>query len=382
MSKTLIILGAGLTGLPLAHYVLKNYASKHDLKVILVSRSDEFFWNIGAPRVAIPNQIPDEKVFYSIPQAFAKYPERSFEFVLGTVETWDPDRNSVTLSQSDRQTRTLCYNTIVVATGSAYSDDVPWKLVGTSENTHDSFSKLRKEVEDATSIVIAGAGPTGVEFAGELGYEYATKGKKKVTLIMTESLPLEPRVMEVTRQAAKRELEKLNVTMIPNARITDTSSDGKIVEITKSDGTKETLKTDLFVPTWGIKFNTSFAPSSLLEANGRLKVTNTLRAPGYDNAFLVGDAANLESYAAALREAQVRHLAVSLGQHLSGTTVAEYKQQTKLTMTVSVGRGRGVGQIGSWNAWSLLIWYYKGRDMGTGLVPDYVAGKRLILGSF
>src|SRR4051812_1301399 len=49
MPKTFLILGAGMTGIPLAHYVLKHYSAKHDLKVILVSRSDEFYWNIGAP---------------------------------------------------------------------------------------------------------------------------------------------------------------------------------------------------------------------------------------------------------------------------------------------------------------------------------------------
>lgn len=74
MPKTFVILGAGLTGLPLTHYVLKHYANKHDLTVILVSRPDEFYWNIETPRAAIPGQFTDDRVFFLVPKAFAKYP--------------------------------------------------------------------------------------------------------------------------------------------------------------------------------------------------------------------------------------------------------------------------------------------------------------------
>ena len=384
MAKTFLILGAGMTGLPLAHYVLKHYASKHDLKIILVSRSDEFYWNIGAPRAAIPGQLTDKKVLFSIPKVFAKYPTQRFEFVLGMVKTWVPDQNYVAVTPSDGQTRRIDYHTILVATGSDYADHMPWKLVGTSQDTHDSLAKLREEVDKAKSIVVGGGGPTGVEFAGELGYQYAKTDKKKVTLVITESLPLESKILEATRQAAKKELEKLKVKIISNARITETTSSAgeTLLRLTKADGSKETLETDLFVPTWGVTSNTSFAPPSLLEPDGRLKVTKSLRAPGYDNVFLAGDAASLDSYAAAIREPQVRYLATALGQYFAGGQVPDFPPQTKVAMTASVGPGRGIGQIGGFNVWSFLIWYYKSRHMCTNIAPEYAAGNTLILGSF
>jgi NADH dehydrogenase FAD-containing subunit len=383
MVNTFMILGAGLTGLPLAHYVLKHYANKHDLKVILVSRSDEFYWNIGTPRAAIPGQFSDDKIFFSIPNAFVKYPAERFEFVLGTVEAWDPDKNSVAVTLSDGQTRTLDYHTLLVATGSDYADHMPWKLVGSSQETHDSLTKLRKEVNQAKSIVVGGGGPTGIEFAGELGHEYAKIGKKEVILVITDSLPLESKNLAATREAAKKELEKLKVKIISNARVTETTSSAgrTVVKLTKSDGSTETLETDLFVPTWGVAFNTSFAPNTLLEPNGRLKVTKSLRAPGYDNVFLAGDAANADCYAATIREPQIRHLASALGQYLAGGKVPEYFPQTKVGLAASIGPGRGIGQMGSFNMWSFLVWYYKARHMCTNVAPEYVAGNSLILGS-
>ncbi|KAM0420639.1 hypothetical protein ACHAPT_011555 [Fusarium lateritium] len=385
MTKSFIILGAGLTGLPLAHHILKHYATKHDLKVILVSRSDEFYWNIATPRAAIPGQFTDDQIFFSIPKAFSNDPSQRFEFVLGNVETWDPDKNTVAVNQSDGQTRVLHYDTILVATGSDYVDNMPWKLVGTSQETRASLAKLRDAVAKAKSIVVGGGGPTGVEFAGELGHEYAKTGTKDVTLMITDKLPLESKNLEATRQAAKKELEKLNVKIITSTRVTNTTNKAggrSILELTKADGTKETLETDLFVPTWGVTFNTSFAPSSLLEPNGRLKVTTTLRAPGYDNVFLAGDAANADSYAATIREPQVRYLAAAIGQYLAGAKVQEYSPQTKVGLAASVGPGRGVGQMGNFNMWSFLVWYFKARHMCTNVAAEYAAGESLILGSF
>ncbi|KAM5354718.1 hypothetical protein ACJ41O_001365 [Fusarium nematophilum] len=383
MPKTFVILGAGMTGLPLAHYVLKHYANKHDLKVILVSRSDEFYWNIAAPRAAIPGQFTDDKVFFSIPKAFAKYPAQRFSFILGTVQAWDPDENTVSVSHSDGQTRTLEYHAILVATGSDYADHMPWKMVGASHQTRDSLASLRNAVDKAKSIVVGGGGPTGVEFAGELGHAYAKMGKKEVTLVITDSLPLESKNLEATRRSAKKELEKLKVKIITNARVAETnnSTGGTVLELLRADGSKETLQTDLFVPTWGVTSNTSFAPTRLLEPDGRLKVTTSLQAPGYGNVFLAGDAANADCYAATIREPQIRHLAAALGKYLDGGEVPEYVPQNKVGLAASVGPGRGVGQMGSFNMWSLLVWYYKARHMCTNVAPEYAAGESLILGA-
>lgn len=383
MPKTVLILGAGFAGLPLAHYILKNYVDKFDLKVILVSRSREFYWNIAAPRAVIPGQFKDDAVLLDIPTAFAGYPAQRFEFVLGTVDSWKPDEDAVVVKVSGDE-RSIQYSTIIVATGSEYLDSMPWKLGETEEQTHIALARMRSDIERAETIVVGGAGPTGVEFAGELGYEYAKIGKKKVTLVMADAHPFESRVMPATRMAAVKELEKLGVSLLTKTRITKVSKSergGQTLELTKNDGSRSTLEAALFVPTWGVKYNTTFAPDALKEANGQLKVTSTLRSPGYDNVFLVGDAAKLDSYAAAVREVQVRHLAKALGKYFAGEEVPEYSTPEKVTITATVGRGRGVGQLGNINLWSLFVWYFKGRHMCTNIAADYVAGKTLILGS-
>lgn len=240
MSKTVVILGAGLTGLPLAHYILKHYADKFDLKVMLVSRSNEFYWNIVAPRAVIPNQLGDEKVLYSIPEAFAHYPPHRFEFVLGTAEKWDPYKSSVNVALDDGNRRDVQYDTIIVATGSDYNDNMPWKSLDSAQKTRAALASMRANIAKAESIVIAGGGPTGVELAGELGYEYATTSRKKVTLIMTDTQPLDSRLMVSTRLATRKELEKLNANIIADTKVTKSSVDtkgGYALELTHRDDT-------------------------------------------------------------------------------------------------------------------------------------------------
>lgn len=152
MVKTVVILGAGLAGLPLAHSILKKQADKFDLKVILVSPSDEFYWNLASPRAAIPGQYGDDKVFYSIPDAFSSYKKERFEFVLGKATGWNPAENSVVVADASTGELTIKYETLFVATGSTPKDGQPWKLLGTSGETHAALDKLRVDIVSQASI--------------------------------------------------------------------------------------------------------------------------------------------------------------------------------------------------------------------------------------
>lgn len=58
---------------------------------------------------------------------------------------------------------------------------MPWKNEGSYEHGKETLHGMQRRVYAAKSIVVGGAGPTGVETAGELGFEY---GKvKEITLV-------------------------------------------------------------------------------------------------------------------------------------------------------------------------------------------------------
>ncbi|ORY71229.1 uncharacterized protein BCR38DRAFT_416203 [Pseudomassariella vexata] len=387
MTKTVVVLGAGLAGLPVAHYLLSQTSKTvPDLRVILVSPNDEFYWNVASVRFTIPGLIPDSKYLFSIPENFAKYPSSKFEFLAGKAERLDPGNNSVVVALNDGSQRALGYHTVVVATGSDAKDDMPWKNVGTSQQTRAAIAQLQEGIKNAESIVVGGAGATGVEFAGELGSEYAKFGKKSVTIISSESLPLELRLKDGVREAAKKELEKMKIKVITDAKVTHVSEFGpdgqKILELTAKDGSKTTLKTDLYVPTHGATYNTQFAPVSMQDANKRLHQNTFLRAPGYENVFVLGDAGNLEVAQATASEAQLRHLVKQFGTYFESGKVEEYKPKDGIMMGVTVGRDRATGQMGNWRVLSLMIWWFKGRYLGTDYAVNYAAGLRTAIGEW
>jgi len=112
MAKTVVILGAAYTGIPIAHYLLKHTAAKvkGDLRVVLVSPNTDFYWHNASVRGILPGQLPDEKLFYPIAPAFAKYPAEQFNFVLGKAQGVDPASNSVNIRSTDGSEQSIKYD--------------------------------------------------------------------------------------------------------------------------------------------------------------------------------------------------------------------------------------------------------------------------------
>ncbi|ETS79668.1 hypothetical protein PFICI_09521 [Pestalotiopsis fici W106-1] len=386
MTKTIVILGAGLAGLPVAHYLLSRTAATHkDIRIVLVNPSDTFYWNLASPRIVLPGQLVEDKYMWSIPELFAKYPVDKFEFVAGKAETLSPEDNSVVVRLADGSSRTIAYHTVIVATGADARDNMPWKPLSSSTETREAIAKLQGAIEKAKSIVVAGGGVTGVELAGELGAAYSKSGLKEVTLIVSDALPLERRIMRRTRESALRQLTGLGVKVLVESRVIAVlpgQGSKQTLEISKQAGTKTTIETDLFVPTYGVITNTQFAPASMKDAEGRLAQDSRLRAPGYDNVFVLGDAGNLQPMQGVNVEGQLRHLTKQFDAYLRGAAMDEYKfDSNKIMMGVSVGPSGGTGQFGSMKPFSFLVGMMR-KQLGTNYSKDYAAGVRTLFGKW
>jgi len=180
MAKTVVILGASFAGLKIAHSLLKTtLPAVKDLKVILVSPTTHVYFNLAAPRAIIPGQIPDEKILAPIEPAFSKYPSSSFEFVIGVAKRVDPAGKKVEV-ETESGLRAVAYDTMVVTTGSN-TGSMPWKASGSYKKFVELLHDTQEKVKKAKSIIVGGAGVTGVETAGELGYEYGKT--KEITLV-------------------------------------------------------------------------------------------------------------------------------------------------------------------------------------------------------
>lgn len=382
MTKTVVILGAGWAGLPLAHKLLKHTAPKTDLKVILVTPNTHFFWNVAATRGLIPGEIPDSSMFLPIAPGFSRYPAEGFEFVLGTAERIDKDSSIVEISANDGNQRHIKYHQLIIATGSRISSGLPLKPIGSHQRTLDAWHELQHQVKEAKTIVIGGAGPTGLEVAGELAAKYGST--KEITLILSAAKPLgvSQGIDESVRSILDNDLMKLAIKVLRNTRVQTASkaSDGSQWTVTLSDG--RNLSSDLYLPLFGIQVNTSFVPTELLDSSGNVKQDMSMRAVGTENIWAIGDVGNIEPKQLTLTDAQIIHLAAALDTTLTGMgSVAEYQPANKTMIFLSLGKRYATGQIGNWRLWGWMVAWVKGRKLFVDTAEGYVGGERLRHGS-
>lgn len=383
--KTIVILGGGVAAAPLIRQTMVNTVLKRDdLKLVVVTPTTHFQWPIAMPRVVVPGQFADDKVLIPLEPTFKEYPASKFEFVLGKATSLDPTSNLVVVALNSGGTQSVSYDTLIIATGARARDDMPWKSLGTTEETKAKLHSLQEQIKNAKTIVVAGGGLTGVETAGELGFEYAKSGQKEVILVHDSDLPLGPPVMDSVRKASKNELEKLNVKIISNSTVVNTTTSGNetTIEIRGKDGSTKTITAQAYLPATGIIPNTEFVPSNLLDARGFIKQTKLLQADGHSNIFVIGDAGNLELSKSQVAEAQTVHLIAALPAYLDGGKATEYTPLAKDMFGVTIGRSRGTGQMGTMKMFSFLIWWFKGRSLGTDYAGGWAAGKRTMSKTF
>ncbi|KAF4450318.1 Apoptosis-inducing factor 2 [Fusarium austroafricanum] len=371
-TKTVVILGAGWAGVPLAFKILKDTVPKiSNLKVILVSPNSHFFWSVAATRGIIPDAIPDEQLFLPIKPGFDQY-HANFEFVLGKADGIDAALNTVHIILNENVRRDIVYDELVIATGSRLASNLPLKPVGTHQETISAWKQLQTQIADAKSIFISGAGATGTEVAGELAARYGSS--KDITLIVSGDQPLEGAINSV-RNCVTNDLKNLGVKLICNARVTETNKT-QGTELHLSNGS--TLIADLYLPLHGIKLNTTFIPSEFLDSSGNVKLDETMRVVGSKNIWGIGDVGNIDPKQITITDNQIIHLATALDATLTGQTdIKSYEPATRNMIFVALGKKHASGHIGNWRLFSFLVIYVKARKLFVDTAEGYVGGKHL-----
>jgi NADH dehydrogenase FAD-containing subunit len=218
---------------------------------------------------------------------------------------------------------------------------------------------------------VGGAGSTGIEVAGELGYEY---GKTKaITLLSAGDKVLSG---DSVAPAAANELKKLNVTIKYGARVqgAKTLPDGK-TEVTLANG--EVLTTDLYLATTGLVPNTEYIPAQYLSADVNYRtvlVDEYLRVQEAKDVWACGDVVSKPRAGFFITQKQAASVAKNVEAALAGREPTVAKGPPVDIFACAVGRGRGAGRMGSIKLPSFGVWLAKGRTLGVQMVPGYVDG--------
>lgn len=392
-THTVVVIGASYGGLPVAHGILKDVlpACGKDYKLILINPSEEFFWKVGAPRaVTRPDMLPLEKALLNFLPTFQQYGDK-FQFIKGKATGIEPTARTVTINTGD----SVHYDQLVIASGTIFDNDL-WSTARGSEALVAEVKDLQARLPNASSILIAGGGPTGVETAGELGEAYG--GKKEITLLSGGERLLSRLQNQKPSQSAQDMLEKMGVTVVHQVQVKSAKKEGDKTVLTLSNG--ETRTVDVYIGAAGDKPCSSFVPKTWLDERNKVKTDgNTLRvtAPESTGVYCVGSVASYSDGSILDTKLAYKACIESVKLDLSGAgkspalpqseiyannplepgprTKGIYKKITAEMAFVPVGSQQGVGLAFGWKLPSFVIKMAKAKDFMIGQAPKLIEGQ-------
>jgi NADH dehydrogenase FAD-containing subunit len=253
----------------------------------------------------------------------------------------------------------------------------------------------------AKTIIIAGGGPAGVETAGELGeylngragwFSSKLENPKASITVVTAASKILPSLRPAIAKKAEDYLAKVGVTVIKNARVKTVAPDGagtvdvaSKATVTLEDG--NALEVDLYIPAMGMSPNTSFISEALLTSDGRVDTNpSTLRVDkAGPRVYAVGDASSYANPAVHQILAAIPVLGANIKRDLlldagkEKNAVGEdkiFKEDTRETQMVPIGKSKGVGAVMGYQLPSFLVWLVKGRDYWLWTVDNIWSGKQ------
>ena len=325
--------------------------------------------------------------------------QRNVQVLLGDVTHIDLARK-VVVSDLLGHTYDTPYDSLIVAAGAgqSYFGNDQFAEFAPGMKSIDDALELRGRILSAfeaaersndperrkklLTFTVVGAGPTGVEMAGQIAElaDYTLKGafrhidstKARVVLLDAAPAVLPPFGEKLGKRAAAR-LEKMGVDIQLDAMVTDVDRDG--ITVTDPDGSMRRIESACKV--WSAGVSASPLARDLarqsgveLDQSGRVKVLPDLSLPGYPNVFVIGDMAAVEGVPGVAQGAiqGAKYVATTIKSELAGADPAEREpfQYFDKGSMATVSRFSAVAKIGplefsgfiAWLAWLVLHLVY------------------------
>ena len=313
MSHRVVVVGGGFGGL-----MAVRGLRRAPVEVVLIDRENFHLFQPLVYQVATGGLTTAE---VATPLRRILRRQRNVRVMLGEVSGVDLDRREVTVDRlpNGESGAALAYDTLIVAGGSRYSyfghdewrEDAPElkSLAGAldiRERILAAFEAAEVEPDPEQrrrwlTFVVVGAGPTGVEMAGQIGelahdvlrrdFRAADTAAARVLLVEASDRVL-PAFPESLSARAAHALERLGVTPLLGHTVVDVSADS--VSIQPPSGEVERVEARTAVWAAGVtasELATTLAAGAELEVDraGRVPVAADLTLPGHPEVFALGD---------------------------------------------------------------------------------------------
>ncbi|MFI0406784.1 NAD(P)/FAD-dependent oxidoreductase [Actinomadura sp. 3N508] len=355
MSRTVAVIGGGYGGSAVAK------ALDAEADVVLIEPRDAFVNAAGSLR-ALTRPDWAGNMFFPYDTLMAR----------GTVirdRAASADPGGVTLASGRR----VEADYLVLASGSSYA--YPAKPEADSTDAAlDDLRRTHKELAGAERVLITGAGPVGLELAGEIKDVWPGK---RVTIVdpVGELLPgFHPEL----RRDLHRQLDELDVRLLLGTRLAapPATPSGRAGTFTVRAGGGAEITADIWFRAHGVRVNSGYLADGRLTprtAQGEVPVSETLNVRGHDHVYAIGDLTDLaEAKRAghAMRHAEV--VAENILAQLRGERAAAvYRPSPEPMILLPLGPRGGVGQMpmeddGPAVLPAPAVAEYKGADLFTG----------------
>ena len=313
---------------------------------------------------------------------------RNAQVLLGEVTEIDLERREIISTVLGRPTLTS-YDSLLVAAGAtqSYFGNDHFSEFAPGMKTIDDALELRgrifgafemaelgasrgDDVDHHLTFVVVGAGPTGVEMAGQIAElsrrtlrrDFRAIQSRDARVILLDAAPqVLPPFGQTLGEKTKRELEKLGVEVILGAMVTDVDERG--IEMKFKDGRVERI--DAVTKMWaagvqasGLSHTLSEQTGAPLDRAGRISVNPDLTLPGHPEVFVVGDMISLDNLPGVAQVAiqGAKYAAKEIDGRMRGKAPQQpFSYFDKGSMAI-ISRFRAVAMVGRLRITGVLAW--------------------------
>jgi NADH:ubiquinone reductase (H+-translocating) len=396
-----VVIGGGFGGLQATERL-----ARAPVELTLIDRRNFHLFQPLSYQVATGALSPGE-VCYPLRAIFKR--RRNVRVLMAEVAGFDLEAREVRLEPGAGPAEPLSvgYDTLIVAGGSHYSyfGHDEWRAVAPEVKSLESALAVRArilsafeaaEMEDdgelrraTLTFVVVGAGPTGVEMAGQIAelardtlrrdFRAIDPRGGRVLLIEAADRVLTSFPPSLSRKAA-RSLEQLGVT--PLLERTVTGIDAEAVTVQAPDGGSERIPARTVI--WAAGVSASGLAARLAELTGaeldrvgRVTVEPDLTLPGHPDVLALGDMVRVRAQDGSVQDLpgvapvamqQGRYAAKVVRARLEGRSSGPFRYRDKGNLA-TIGRARAVADLHAvrlsgfpaWAAWLVVhLWYLIG----------------------
>jgi NADH:ubiquinone reductase (H+-translocating) len=302
--------------------------------------------------------------------------QRNAEVLLGEVVHIDLAARAVVLETLGRRSH-IPYDSLIIAAGAAqsYFGHDEFAVFAPGMKTIDDALELRGRIFGAfemaeleselerrdawLTFAVVGAGPTGVELAGQIAElsrralkrNYRAFNPRVARIILLDAVDtVLPPFPEPLRRRARRDLERLGVEVRLGTRVTGVDVDGLCVE--NHDGSVGRI--EAYTKVWAAGVQASPLGVILgeqsdaeLDRAGRVQVLPDCTIPGHPEVFVVGDLMSLDRLPGLAEVAmQSGHAAKTIVRRLNGDMDKRPFRYRDLGTMATISRFRAVVTVG------------------------------------